>query len=73
MIIWLASYPRSGNTWIRALLSNYLYSKESDTLKNLESIDLFPSGKYFSGLIDKKKLMKTKKIYLKTIFLRKKK
>lgn len=23
-IIWLASYPRSGNTWIRILLSNYL-------------------------------------------------
>jgi len=23
-IVWLASYPRSGNTWLRALLSNYL-------------------------------------------------
>ena len=61
MIIWLASYPRSGNTWIRALLSNYLYSKEPDTLKNLESIDLFPSGRYFSGLIDKKKFKQIKK------------
>jgi aryl sulfotransferase len=23
-IVWLASYPKSGNTWLRALLSNYL-------------------------------------------------
>ena len=23
-IVWLASYPRSGNTWIRAFLHNYL-------------------------------------------------
>jgi hypothetical protein len=24
-LIWLASYPKSGNTWIRAFLHNYLY------------------------------------------------
>ena len=23
-VVWLASYPRSGNTWLRALLTNYL-------------------------------------------------
>ena len=69
MIIWLASYPRSGNTWIRALLSNYLYSKEPDTLKNLESIDLFPSGRYFSGLIDKKKINENKKDIFKNYIL----
>ena len=22
-IVWLASYPKSGNTWMRALLTNY--------------------------------------------------
>ena len=26
-IVWLASYPKSGNTWLRALLSNYLRSE----------------------------------------------
>ena len=26
MILWIASYPKSGNTWIRALISTYLYS-----------------------------------------------
>jgi aryl sulfotransferase len=24
-IVWLASYPKSGNTWLRALLTNYLH------------------------------------------------
>jgi len=27
-IVWLASYPKSGNTWIRILLSNYLSKDE---------------------------------------------
>ena len=30
MIIWIASYPKSGNTWIRALLSYYFFSKHDD-------------------------------------------
>ena len=28
MIIWIASYPKSGNTWIRSLLTSYLFSKD---------------------------------------------
>ena len=28
MIIWIASYPKSGNTWVRSLLSSYLYSND---------------------------------------------
>jgi hypothetical protein len=27
-IIWLASYPKSGNTWMRILLANYLHESE---------------------------------------------
>ena len=35
MILWLASYPKSGNTWVRALLSDYFKSKsESDNIFN---------------------------------------
>ena len=30
MIIWIASYPKSGNTWIRSFLSTYLYSNEEN-------------------------------------------
>ena len=50
MILWLASYPKSGNTWLRALLASYYYSKhgifEQSLLKN---IDQFPQKKYFTS------------------------
>ena len=35
MIIWLASYPKSGNTWIRCLLSSYYYTKNGNFEFNL--------------------------------------
>ena len=28
MIIWLASYPKSGNTLVRSMLTSYLFSKD---------------------------------------------
>jgi hypothetical protein len=44
MIIWLASYPKSGNTWLRALLASYYFSKEGEfNFKLLEKIRQFPS------------------------------
>tara|TARA_B100000029_G_scaffold484638_1_gene537062 strand:+ start:339 stop:1193 length:855 start_codon:yes stop_codon:yes gene_type:complete len=40
MIIWIASYPKSGNTWIRSLLASYFFSKDGvfnfNLLKNIE-------------------------------------
>ena len=27
MIIWIASYPKSGNTWIRSLIGSYFFTK----------------------------------------------
>jgi len=48
MIIWLASYPKSGNTWLRALLAAYFFSKNGNFEFNLlKKIDQFPSVKYF--------------------------
>ena len=48
MIIWLASYPKSGNTWLRALLSSYYYSNNGifqfDLLKK---INQFPENFFF--------------------------
>ena len=35
MIFWLASYPKSGNTWIRSLLAAYLFSSEGNFKFNL--------------------------------------
>ena len=48
MIIWIASYPKSGNTWIRSLLSAYLYTENGNFDFNLLSkIHQFPDKKYF--------------------------
>ena len=43
MIIWISSYPKSGNTWVRALLSSYFYSKDGNFhFDLLEQIKEFP-------------------------------
>ena len=48
MIIWIASYPKSGNTWVRSLLSAYLYSEDGIfNFDLLRKIDQFPSKRYF--------------------------
>lgn len=36
-IIWLASYPKSGNTWMRILLTNYL--RNADEPANINALD----------------------------------
>ena len=47
MIIWIASYPKSGNTWLRSLVSAYYFSRDgSFDQDNLKLIDQFPSQKY---------------------------
>ena len=52
MIIWISSYPKSGNTWMRCFLSSYIFSKNGeftfDLLKNI-------SGRIFLRLADGKK------------------
>ena len=54
MIIWLASYPKSGNTWVRSLLSAYYYSKNGNfSFELLKNIDVYPQQKYFDVKIDK--------------------
>jgi len=47
MIIWIASYPKSGNTWVRSLLSAYLYSNSGIfNFDLLQKIHQFPSKRY---------------------------
>ena len=44
MIIWLASYPKSGNTLLRAMLSSYFFSKDGFfDFKILKNISQFPN------------------------------
>ena len=50
MIIWLASYPKSGNTWIRSMISALMYSKDGHFNFNLLShIKQFPSKNYLKN------------------------
>ena len=51
MIIWLASYPKSGNTWVRLFLDNLL-SGEKDFNINNNSIGQFPLRSHFLNLSD---------------------
>ena len=52
MIIWLASYPKSGNTWIRAMLSSLLYTDDGCfDVKNLDKIRQYPDRQNFKGFI----------------------
>ena len=50
MIFWIASYPKSGNTWLRTLLSAYYYSKDGVYEESLiRNIGQFPEKKHFQG------------------------
>ena len=58
MIIWLASYPKSGNTWVRSFLSNYLSSEENFEFNQLNTILKFPNKKIMKELeIDSSKFI----------------
>jgi len=53
MIIWIASCPKSGNTWVRAILCSLLYSNNRNLrLSELEKINQFPMKNHFTDLTD---------------------
>ena len=51
MFVWLASYPKSGNTLVRSLLAAYFFSKDGvynfDLIKNIKQ---FPNAGLFESL-----------------------
>ena len=50
MIFWIASYPKSGNTWLRTLISSYYYSNDGVFEESLiKNIGQFPEKKHFHG------------------------
>ena len=54
MIIWVVSYPKSGNTLVRAILTSLIYSEDGNFNFNLlKKIDQYPQKKHFRGLTDK--------------------
>ena len=49
MIFWIASYPKSGNTWVRSLICSYYYTNDGIFTddKLLKNIGQFPEKKHF--------------------------
>ena len=50
MIIWLSSYHKSGNTWVRTFLTNYLYEEKEDPFENINKISSYPRERHFTFL-----------------------
>ena len=54
MIIWIASYPKSGNTWLRSLISSYFFTNDGVfDFKLLKNIPSYPSPPFFEKYPDK--------------------
>ena len=52
MIIWLASYPKSGNTWVRSFITSLLYNENNEAnLKDLIHIQQYPLRSHFTNLV----------------------
>ena len=55
MIIWIASYPKSGNTWVRSFLASYYFSENGIfTVEDLYKIEDYPNKQFFPGVNIKK-------------------
>ena len=52
MIIWLASYPKSGNTWVRAIISSLLFSEDGNfNFSLIKNIKQYPIKEQFKEFI----------------------
>ena len=80
MIVWVASYPKSGNTFLRILLSDYLYGDLNTpfNFSNLSKIEMFPNLFRYNPLLEEKiindikEVKKVEYIYKYSLFLQKK-
>ena len=53
MIIWLASYPKSGNTWVRTIINQIIFDdvkSKNEVFDNLSRIKRYPSKADIIGL-----------------------
>ena len=51
MIVWLASYPKSGNTWVRYFLTSLLFKSNHNDLRKLQFIGQYPKRSHFKNLV----------------------
>ena len=58
-IIWLASYPKSGNTWLRYLISNYFFNSERKfNFKIAKAIIHFPTEDQMKSIVNRSEILK---------------
>ena len=66
-IVWISSYPKSGNTFLRAMLSAFFYSKDGtfkqDYLKNISEFprdffDFKPKNNFLNEVKEYEKVQK---------------
>ena len=76
-IIWISSYPKSGNTFLRAMLSAFFYSEDGifkqDYLKNISEFprdffELKPSNNFLSEIEEYETIQKKYLILIKKLF-----
>jgi hypothetical protein len=67
MIIWIASYPKSGNTLIRAILTSLIFREDGIVdFKNLHRISNFSNGFFFKKFISSyENILETSKYWIK--------
>jgi len=59
MIVWIASYPKSGNTWVRSFLTAYYYCKDGVfDINNLIKIQDYPNKQFFKNEVKKGEIHK---------------
>ena len=51
MIIWLASYPKSGNTWVRSFLVSLIFKDKFKEFEGLKNIQQYPKRSHFKNLV----------------------
>ena len=75
-IIWISSYPKSGNTWMRFLISNYFFNIKNEFNFQIadKNILMFPQLSLMKKIVDKqfvkKLILKVETLFfLKTTML----
>ena len=53
MIVWLSSYPKSGNTWVRSFISSLIFTNNGDADFNaMQKISQYPRRSHFTSLLE---------------------
>ena len=74
MIIWISSYPKSGNTYVRSFLSAYYFTNDGVfDFELLKFIEQFPDKQFYNGYIKTKKQASEQWLHLQREIIKSKK